>query len=594
MAGSTGGEGASPDAASVLGAVSAKQTTARRHNALDAGVILTLLLILLAVQLRAGAFTAELVHADEPAHFISGLLVRDYLASGFTDNPLDFAHAYYAHYPKIAIGNWPPLFYAAQGVWLLLTPAHPGSVRLLMALVTALLVSLVYLLLRRELDRVHAAFGAGLLTLLHPLPAYAGMVMIENMLAMLTTIAVFMWASYMGAPSVRGAVAFAAAAAIAVLTKGNALFLALLPPLSIAFSRRWDLLRSRGLLLAGLLLLLLAGPWLWFFLGDVVTGWKQVVPTAEFMHAALSSHMRSLLRALGVAGSLALLLGMASRATHGRRTGTPGRTIWVAAAATIAAVLLFHVLVPAGIDSRHLIPAYPALAMFVAAGAFAATSWLRGRGVGRATASWLVVGSLSVAVGVESVRLPVRSLSGYRQAAAAVLDHAGASPVTALIVAGAGGEGAFIVEMAVRDRSRPSHTIWRGSRLLSMSTWAGRDYRLRTDDDAAVLTLLDQAAIRYVVLDRGASRLPHQQQLARVIDSGSTRFTPVLEVPLRRHGESHPVAVLSVFEFVSAPGERGVRVPTIHQVPAYHGIEAVSAVAPPVGPPTGVTRPPQN
>jgi hypothetical protein len=558
-----------------VGAAEAPRTVVRRR-ARDAAVLLALLLVVLAVQARAGSFTAELTDYDEPAHFISGLVVRDYLASGFDTAPIAYVRDYYSSYPKIAIGNWPPLFYMMQGAWLLLTPAQPASVRLLMSLITAILAWLVFLVLRRELDTAHATFGAGLVALLHPVPLFAGMVMLENLVALLAAVAVAFWVRYMDRPDTRRALAFAAAAAVAVLTKGNALFLALVPPLSIAIGRRWDLMRSRRLMIAALLVLLVVGPWLWYFLGAVVSGWQQALPSPQFIGAALAQYGRTLLRVLGIAGALTLALGVWARV---RPRARAGGTIWTAAAATIVAVVLFHVLVPAGIDSRHLISAYPALAMFVAAGAFTLSGWLRAR-VGAKAATSIVLGGLSLAFALEAIRLPGPSPSGYRQAAAIVLDHAGdATPTTSLIVAGAAGEGSFIVEIAVRDRDRPSHTVWRGSKLLSQSTWAGRGYRLRADDDAAALTLLDQAGIRYIVFDRSAVQLRHLRQLMRIVEEHPARFAPLGTVQPRRGGAAVPGGELVVLEVVPVPGSEPLRAPEIRQTPGYDGVEAVSAQA---------------
>jgi hypothetical protein len=405
---------------------------------------------------------------------------------------------------------------------------------------------------------------------------FAGMVMSENLAALLAAVAVGCWVRYMDRPDTRRALIFAAAAAAAVLTKGNALFLALVPPLSILIGRRWDLMRSRGLLIAGLLVLLVVGPWLWFFLGDVVTGWQQALPSPEYVGAALAAYGRTLLRVLGIAGMLSLVLGAWSRLGPRARAGG---TIWTAAAATIIAVLVFHLLVPAGIDSRHLIPAYPALAMFVAAGAFLLSGWLGARRVGATTATIIVIGGLSLAF-APAFRLPGPSLSGHRQAAAAVLDHAGAAtPTTSLIVADAAGEGAFIVEIAVRDRNRPAHTVWRGSKLLALSTWAGRGYRLRTNDDAAVLTLLEQADIRYIVIDGSAERLRHQRQLLRVIESYPTRFAPLGTVQLLRRDQAVDGGELMVLEVLPVPGSTLPLVPEIRQTPGFDGVEVMSGQA---------------
>jgi hypothetical protein len=61
-------------------------------------------------------------HADEAAHVITSLMVRDYAVSGFHLSPRAFAEQYYLAYPKVAFGIWPaqPCWLAvAGGVWCL-------------------------------------------------------------------------------------------------------------------------------------------------------------------------------------------------------------------------------------------------------------------------------------------------------------------------------------------------------------------------------------------------------------------------------------------------------------------------------------------
>lgn len=534
-------------------------------------VLLALLLAVLTLQALSGALTAELATADEPAHFVSGLLVRDYLAGGLGSPPLDFAREYYSHYPKIAIGNWPPLFYGVLGVWLLPLPAAAASAVLLMTLITALLGWLVYRALQPVLGTACAIFGAGLLIVLRPVQAYAGMVMLENALALIATAAMLLWARFLTQGSLRDAGAFGLLALVGLLTKGNAIFLALLPPLAIVVGRRWDVLRSRALWLTALALLLLAGPWMWYFLDHVRTGWKAATPSVAYAGSALAAYAPSLVQPLGVAGAVLLALGIWARIPRTVER-TAEQSLWISAASLILAVLLLHVIVPAGIGTRHLIPAFPALIMFVAAGAYQAAAWLSRRGVGDRTATALVIGSAALVFGSGAFRLADRADRGYRAAALAVLEHAAAvQPTTMLIVSDAVGEGSFIVEVASRDRDRPSHTVWRGSNLLALNTWAGRRYRMRAASDPGVLQLLEEAAIRYIVIDRAAfSR--HQRQLQQVVRGNPERFHRVAALPLRRNQRRYSQGLV-VYEMLAADGRAAA--PRIRQVPGYDGVEAV-------------------
>ena len=534
-------------------------------------VLLVLFLAVLALQAVAGALTAELASPDEPAHFVSGLMVRDYLASGLSTPPLEYASSYYAHYPKIAIGNWPPLFYAVEGVWLLLLPALPASVLVLLALLTALLGTLVFESLRPLLGTAFAGFGAGLLILLRPVQLHAGSVMLEIVLAVACVLAVLLWARFLTHGGARLAAAFAAVAVVAVLIKANALFLLLVPPLTIVLGRRWHVLRARGLWLAVVAVLLLVGPWTWYSLEQVRTGWQDLLPTRDYVLTALRTYSASLLRPFGIAGIALALIGAWQRLVRARREAAPDRALWDTLAALILAVIGFHTLVPAGIGYRHLLPAYPAVAMFAAAGAYQVAGWLRGRGVRATTATAAVLAIVVAAFAIDRFRIPFRTTAGYRAAARAVVEHGAAGqPTTSLIVSDAVGEGAFTVEVAIRDRQRPSHVVWRGTNLLSLNTWAGRRYRLRAADDAGVLHLLEQASVRYIVIDRSL-RTRHQQQLERAMAAVPERFAHVADLPLQRDTLRFARG-LSVYEVRPAAG--GVRAPGIRQVPGYDGVAA--------------------
>ncbi|MCC6990859.1 MAG: hypothetical protein IT181_17765, partial [Acidobacteria bacterium] len=76
--------------------------------------------VVLAWQYLGGAYASERgLHSDEAAHLLNGLLLRDYLREGLGQDPMAFAQAFYAHYPKIAPFMWPPLLHVMLGVAML-------------------------------------------------------------------------------------------------------------------------------------------------------------------------------------------------------------------------------------------------------------------------------------------------------------------------------------------------------------------------------------------------------------------------------------------------------------------------------------------
>lgn len=89
---------------------------ARSYRPLEAAAVAAVAFgLTVLLQARGGAFRSEFsAHPDESAHYVTGLMVREYVAAGAPQPPVQFAQDYYVHYPKVAIGHWPPVFYVLQ------------------------------------------------------------------------------------------------------------------------------------------------------------------------------------------------------------------------------------------------------------------------------------------------------------------------------------------------------------------------------------------------------------------------------------------------------------------------------------------------
>src|SRR5688500_17364628 len=122
---------------------------------------LVLLLVVAAMQWAGGAYRAEFSgHPDEPAHYVTGLMIHDYIAAGFPSPPLRFAEDYYNHYPKVALGNWPPVFYVLQAGWALIFSPAKASILLLMAVLAALVGTIIWHTMAREFGNLAGLAGA--------------------------------------------------------------------------------------------------------------------------------------------------------------------------------------------------------------------------------------------------------------------------------------------------------------------------------------------------------------------------------------------------------------------------------------------------
>lgn len=535
-------------------------------------VAVVLLVLVITVQIMCGAYTSEMtLNADEAAHFLSGLMVRDYVLSGFDGAPMDFARNYYSHYPKIGIGNWPPAFYGMQGIWMLLLPASRTSTVVLLALLMWTVAWLVFRATRPTLGAPLAAFAAVCCIMLRPVPAFISVVMTEIPLTFFSVTAVLFWMRFMETEDSKYLVGFGVFSILAIMMKGNGLALALLPPFSIAIGRRWNVLRMPAVWKTGGAVALLTVPWVLYYLPTMRAGWALPdQPIGQFSHPTY--YPREFVNVLGVALVIFALFGMFAR-LRPRSTGEPqhGRLMWQSAFAAILAGVVFHTIAPGGLlDIRHMIPVFPFIAMFVAAGASAlaagAMHVVRNRTLAM-TATILFAGAFMLHQALPLAGVP---LNGFRAAATEIVSsHAVPQPVVSLISSDVAGEGAMVVEMALKDKARPSHRVWRASKLLASVTWAGRRYRMRAETTDGVLVLLERANVDVIVFDRMESKMPHQRLLERLIAERPDRFQLRATRPTVR-GSMRDSAGISIYDF--ARFRRTSPDSLLRQVPGYDGV----------------------
>src|SRR4051794_17125589 len=211
------------------------------------------------------------LESDAPAHYVSGLMVHDYVRRGFPVAPVEFAEVFYAHYPKVAIGHWPPMFYVLQAGWMLLFGDSMHSDLVFMAFLSALFAATLYAVVRREFRSERVAIVSALLLLCIPLVQWCGgNILADIPVALFSFWGVLCWANYLDSGRLRSAVAFSSFATLAILTKGNGYAVLLVPPVTILLARRFELLKNVRLWLAAAPIAL-SIPWMFFT-------WKLVGP----------------------------------------------------------------------------------------------------------------------------------------------------------------------------------------------------------------------------------------------------------------------------------------------------------------------------
>ncbi|MGU3496949.1 hypothetical protein ACLBXM_23145 [Xanthobacteraceae bacterium A53D] len=486
-------------------------------------------LVIVAVQQRAmGGYAAEISanNADEASHFISGLMLADWVRAGFP-SPLAFAKDYYLHYPKVAIGHWPPLYYMAEGALFLALPPITSIALLLPALLAALLVVTAGWVASRLMGPLQGLAVTGALLALPMLREATLVIVLDLPVALLGLLAALAYGRYLRTTKARDGALFALLASAAILTKGTGAALALLPPLAVLFGGRFDLLKRWCFWLPLPIVAVLAGPWTLGTYSMAAAGFQYHWGPAFAMLAA-RTYADGLMAGIGLLLLVSAGLGLVFAILNGWRR-KPGSEMWVALAALAVGTGAFQCLVPAGLDPRYLLPLAAPLVMLAAYG-------LTGL-IGLITRGWPTLAGIVVAFALLLGALPhlmtvVQKMPiGMNPAAQALLDRQAANPLV-LVGADAMGEGAFISAVAQRDRARKT-IVLRGTKMLAQSDWNAADYKPAYADAAALLRGLDEMGVGFVVVDTSPASqdLLHDRQILEAAQAFPDRFQLIGSYP---------------------------------------------------------------
>lgn len=464
----------------------------------NAGVAAALFGSVVALLWMSSAFDAEFERApDEAAHYVTSQMVRDYLLSGGHDNPVAYAERYYARYPKVAFGIWPPLYHISLGMWMLLGNGRQSAM-FFMALITAITAFVLF----REVRRF-AGFGLALLlslwfVCLPSVQTWTGATMMDMPLCLLSVSATVCFGRYLAGGDWRWSAGFGVLAAAAILTKYNGLALALVPPLAILMRGRFDLLRRSEFWLPAGIVLLLCGPW-YVMQARLVSYAMDPAPSPSLAFPSGLSNLRLIAWGIGPLLPMALIGILFER--RKRDADIP-----VAVASLAIACWAFHsVLYPIS-EIRYLLPAIAAAVLLAGKG-----FQISIRAFGH---QWKPAVVLTIAFAFLSFYLPAHSATGVN----AVARDVWADSRIMLIASDWQGEGGFVAAVAERDSKR-ERIVMRGSKVLARSTWMSEDYELRHSGSSEILRFLDESAVDTIVLDQRPRHFaPHHYALLRAVD----------------------------------------------------------------------------
>lgn len=476
-------------------------------------VLVSSLLLTIFLQERSGSHRAELSgYPDEPSHYITGLMVRSYLREGHFASATRFAEDYYLHYPKVAIGHWPPVYYLVQCLWTFVFPATISSILYLQAFLLALTSAVLFTVARSRFGAWSACILCGAFLILYPTQELGSEIMSEPLLALTTLAATWTIARYFETAESAPLIGFVVLVEVVAHTKGSGIALAGAPVLVAVCLGRHSVFRKRSFWLAQLVMILLLVPWQIFTMNMVRNGMSRPI-TLQLVFAQLCEFGPITVKMFGWP-LLILILYALYLAIVSRRLRDP---LMVSCAITVALTLAFHCVSPSGAEARRLFMAIPVFLLL----APLPILYLFGTRHSRPWAPLLlfVIVAISLFSSVASFR---KTAVGYRSVAEWLMANRDRGENVVLIASDIDGEGMLISEIGQIQPS-PSLYIVRSSKLFEDCDWEGQECLPMITDPSRAEQVLDSMPVRYAVVDRfsGIASTARTQLLSRMINAHS-------------------------------------------------------------------------
>jgi Dolichyl-phosphate-mannose-protein mannosyltransferase len=514
-----------------------------------------LLAAVLGISWRDNAFQGEFGnYPDESAHYVTGLMFHDYFVSLHYLSPIKFAENFYMHYPKVALGHWPPAFYVIQGIWGLLFSTSHTSLMFLMAALTALLGLVVYKMLTNQLGSLLAfAVALGLIAL--PLVQnHTTLVMADIPLTLFSLVAAIFFGRYLDTEKLKDSLWFGAFASLAIMTKGSAVAIALLPPIAILVSGKWSLLRKSSLWSSAAIVVAACGPWYWMTRHMQKGTWVQSSPTlwytlstAKFFSFHFFKILGWPLASLALLGFIVTLVGLSQFVEQ--------KTFWAAMIGLLFGFFIVPCVIPVGREERYFLPAVPAAMAFSAAG----INFLGSRLPKRLKPAILSSTFLFIFL-LTPFRFQRERNYGFAPIAQTLTSSPQFYNAVILIASDADGEGMIISEIAMREK-RPGHLVLRASKILTTGNWTGTQVTPIFQTPEQVQNYLDSIPVSVVVLDNSVSPTEYQVYeglLEQAIVSHPNSWKLLGSYSIWRKGIEHGQAALVYIRSAPAENARGI------------------------------------
>jgi hypothetical protein len=469
------------------------------------------------------------LQGDEAKHFTSGVMVYDYLRSGFTLKPIPFAEQFEVRYPLVAIGQWPPMYYAIQAVFYFVAGPFIRSAQVLSALMAVALASLIFLGLKADVGVRVALIAAGVFLAAPLMQGAAWQVMSDLLTGLFVYLAIAAFAKVLDAPGNKmSALAFAAYAVAAILSKGSAWALAPFFLFAPILSRRAGFFRSRWFM-GAIVIVVLFGSAFYLFAARLGIGYPMFLP--YFLSLGIKARWLTVEQVLAFAPASMLVIGVigALIAIHARwwlNDHTHRTSLSLVATAWVASQIVFLAILPMTREPRVMLPALAPLAVLAAGTMRSLQRMVRQEPVLAAVVPAILGGIILAG----SLSAGTYRVDGFRRAADA-MPYPSDGALILVATNKWGGEEELISERLSHDRAHKD-VILRGSHVLADLSLEEMGEEPLFDSADAVRNYLLQMPVRFVVL----SSPPYQYSFQALIDAAVAGdpqdFRLVAQVPI--------------------------------------------------------------
>jgi hypothetical protein len=495
-----------------------KQITSFQKAIPSIGVALGFLLLCLFIQRSAGAADATfLAYPDEPSHFVGSVMVRDYLASGLTENPYKFALSYYSRYPFFAVGYWPPMFYILTGCWLLVFGVGKFQALFVSAAAAAGMAWLLFSLVKQRAGFI-AGCSAGLLFLsLIEVQYWTSAVMVDLMVGFFAMAAAIWLLNYMDRPTYSNAILCAICCGCATLTKYSGAYACLMPLAACILLGRFSLLRKPSFWVLHAVIITMVAPWVLWTSKLSEVGLPQ--EHRGTIVSRLGPFLKEPFRLFPPALAIVVVLGLVALVLM-PKVWRPDIVVLVLLFAGCVGLLVVSPVV--GPERRYLFVASASLLALSYAGWAAALRRLTRLGDWAMPALAVVLTAAIVpAQFIGRPRLPENLI---RRAVKTVVENPAWSGKRILVAPDL--EGPVIAEFAIQDRHRPGYTLLRPGKLFADRDWMGGHYQSHFQSEEEMVEYLHQNPVDLIVWHRQTQepRLAHQRYMEEMLEAPDTSW----------------------------------------------------------------------